>query len=143
MKKTKGFTCGAFDLLHAGHVLMLKEAKSVCDYLIVGVQSDPSIDREEKNIPIQSYDERKTMVESIRYVDEIVLYDTEKDLINLLKTIKPDIRIIGADWKGKKFTGYDLEIEVFFNSRSHDWSTSSLRKRVFESERKNISRMQM
>ena len=134
--KTKvGFTCGAFDLLHAGHALMLEEAKLQCDYLIVGVQSDPSLDRSYKNKPVQFYEERLAMVRAIKYVDEVVLYDTEEDLVNLLKMIQPDIRIIGADWKGKQFTGHDLPIECYFNSREHNWSTSNLRKRIYEAEK--------
>jgi glycerol-3-phosphate cytidylyltransferase len=139
-KKPKiGFTCGAFDILHTGHVLMLEEATAQCDHLIVGVQSDPSTDRPEKNRPIQGYDERIIMVKSIRYVDETVLYDTEEDLINLLKKINPDVRILGADWEGKKFTGHDLDIECYFNSRSHSWSTSNLRKRIYEAEKIKFS----
>ena len=135
-EKTKvGFTCGAFDLLHAGHALMLEEAKSQCGYLIVGVQSDPSLDRLHKNKPVQFYEERLTMVRAIKYVDEVVLYDTEEDLVNLLKMIEPDIRIIGNDWKGKEFTGHELDIEVYFNSREHNWSTSNLRKRIYETEK--------
>jgi glycerol-3-phosphate cytidylyltransferase len=133
-----GFTCGAFDILHAGHALMLEEAKSQCDYLIVGVQSDPSLDRLHKNKPVQFYEERLTMIKAIKYVDRVVLYDTEEDLMNLLKMIEPDVRIIGADWKGKEFTGHDLNIEVYFNSREHDWSTSNLRKRIYEAEKKKI-----
>jgi glycerol-3-phosphate cytidylyltransferase len=133
-----GFTCGAFDLLHAGHVLMFKEAKSVCDLLIVGVQSDPSIDRPEKNKPIQSHKERIIMTESIKYVDQIVLYNTEEDLDTLLKEIKPDIRIIGVDHKGKPYTGNDLNIEAYFNSRNHKWSTSELRERVYRAEKLRI-----
>jgi len=141
MKKNKlkvGFTCGAFDLLHTGHALMLKEAKTVCDYLIVGVQSDPSIDRPEKNKPVQTYEERIISTESIKYVDEIVLYDTEEDLYNLLKNINPDIRIVGSDHKGKPYTGDDLEMETYFNSRDHMWSTSYLRERVYEAEKKKL-----
>ena len=134
MNRRTGFTCGAFDLLHAGHALMLEEARETCDYLIVGVQYDPSADRQNKNKPVQSYEERITMVKSIRFVDEVVLYETEEDLYNLLKKINPDIRIIGADWEGKDFTGSDLDIKVYFNSRDHKWSTSSLRQRVFRSE---------
>ena len=133
-----GFTCGAFDLLHAGHVLMLQEAKEQCDHLIVGVQSDPSLDRLHKNKPIQFYEERLTMVKAIKYVDEVVLYDTEEDLVNLLKMIEPDVRIIGADWKGKEFTGHDLDIEIYFNSRDHNYSTTDLRKRVYDSEKCKI-----
>jgi glycerol-3-phosphate cytidylyltransferase len=115
---------------------MLKEAKEQCDYLIVAVQSDPRIDRPDKNSPIQDYDERITMVQSIKWVDEVVCYDTEDQLHNLLIELMPDIRIVGADWKGKKYTGYDLDIEMYFNTRDHGWSTSDLRKRVYESEEK-------
>ena len=131
-----GFTCGAFDLTHFGHALMLKECKQVCDYLIVGVQSDPSIDRPRKNKPIQSMEERIGMIKAIRWVDEVVTYDTEVDLVELLKKIKPDVRILGADWQGKKFTGYDLSIECYFNSRNHNFSTSNLRKRILDSKAK-------
>lgn len=129
-----GFTCGSFDLMHTGHMLMLKEAKEVCEFLVVGVQEDPTVDRKNKNKPIQSYEERIEMVKSCKYVNEVVLYKTEKDLYGLLKEMKPDVRIIGSDWKGKKFTGYDLDIEVYYNKRDHDYSTSSLRKRVFLAE---------
>ncbi len=129
-----GFTCGSFDLLHAGHALMLKEAREYCDYLIVAVQSDPTLDRESKNKPVQSYEERITMVKSIKYVDEVVCYNTEQDLYELLKRLKPNIRIIGADWQGKQYTGDDLGIPVVFNSRNHNFSTSELRKRVYEAE---------
>ena len=132
MKKI-GFTCGAFDLTHYGHALMFEECKKVCDYLIVGVQSDPSIDRPNKNRPIQSLEERIGMVKSIRWVDEVLIYDTEADLVKLLQKIKPDIRILGEDWKDKKFTGYDLPIKCYFNSRGHSHSSSGLRKRILES----------
>ncbi len=125
-----GFTCGAFDLLHAGHILMLEEAKSFCDYLIVGLHSDPTIDRSEKNRPIQSLDERLIQLRAVKFVDLIVIYDTELDLINLLKAVKPDLRIIGADYIDKNFTGDDLGIEVKFNSRNHSFSSSGLRKRI-------------
>ena len=131
----KGFTCGAFDLLHAGHALMLKECKEHCDYLIVGLQRDPNIDRPEKNKPVQSYEERDIMLKSIRWVDEVVYYDTEDHLYEMLKEIDIDVRIIGADWKGKEYTGHDLPINVVFNSRDHGYSTSSLRERVYNSER--------
>ena len=118
MEIKKGFTCGAFDLLHAGHILMLQEAKSVCDYLIVGLQTDPSLDRESKNSPVQSLEERRIQIEAVKYVDEVIIYETEKDLLALLKRLKPDIRIIGADHEGKPFTGHELDIELFFNSRN-------------------------
>ena len=129
-----GFTSGAFDLLHAGHSLMLKEAKEQCDHLIVAIQSDPSVDRPEKNSPIQSYEERTIMVKAIKWVDEVRFYDTENDLCELLKEINPDIRIVGADWQGKQFTGSELPVKVYFNSRDHGWSTSDLRDRVYRAE---------
>ena len=137
-QKTVGFTCGAFDLLHAGHAMMLKEASEQCDYLIVGVQSDPSIDRVGKNKPIQGYEERVTMVKAIRYVDEIRTYSTESDLVDLLMDIQPDVRILGADWKGKEFTGHELDIRCYFNSRDHGMSTSELRNRVYLAEKAKI-----
>ena len=129
-----GFTAGSFDLLHAGHARMFEECKKVCDYLIVGVQSDPTIDRPEKNKPIQPHEERVEMVKAVRWVDEVVTYDTEADLLELLKTLHIDIRIIGADWKNKEYTGHELPLEVYFNSRDHGYSTSDLRKRICEAE---------
>ena len=129
-----GFTCGAFDLLHAGHALMFEECKKYCNYLIVGLQRDPSVDRPNKNKPIQSYEERKIMLSSIKWVDKILFYDTEKQLEELLVSTDIDVRIIGADWKGKKFTGHNLEIPVVFNTRDHGFSTSDLRARVFKAE---------
>jgi glycerol-3-phosphate cytidylyltransferase len=133
----KGFTCGAFDLCHAGHVLMFKECKEVCDYMIVGLHSDPSLDRTEKNKPIMSLEERLTILNSIKYIDEVVVYDTEEDLYKLLKENKLgiNIRIIGADWKDKHFTGYDLPIENYFNTRDHCYSTSELRSRIYEEKK--------
>lgn len=129
-----GFTCGAFDLLHAGHVLMLEEARQQCDRLVVGLQSDPSLDRAHKNRPVQALEERRVQLAGCRFVDEIVLYETEADLYRLLQELKPDIRIVGADWKGKPFTGHDLPIAVYFNGRDHGYSSSALRKRIYESE---------
>ena len=134
MEMKKGFTCGAFDLLHAGHILMLEEARSVCDYLIVGLQTDPSIDRAFKNKPIQTLEERRIQLEAVKYVDEVVIYETEQELYNLLLELKPDVRILGADHEDTKFTGHNLDINLYFNSRSHNWSSSDLRKRVAEHE---------
>lgn len=139
MKKI-GMTAGAFDLCHAGHILMFKEAKQECDYLVVALHDDPSVAPEEyrgkkKNRPIMSLEERKIILEGIKYVDEVIVYQTEDDLYSLLKTMKPDIRIIGADWHGKHFTGCELPIEVHFNSRNHGFSTSELRKRIYEAEK--------
>ena len=125
-----GFTCGAFDLLHAGHVLMLEEAKSFCDYLIVGLHSNPALDRPEKNKPIQSLSERMIQLMAVKYVDLILIYETEKDLIELLTAIKPDIRIVGADHRGNRYTGDDLCAETRFNSRNHNYSSSELRARI-------------
>jgi len=136
-KKNKivGITFGSFDLCHYGHVLMFKECKEYCDFLIVGVQSDPSIDRPEKNTPIQSHEERIGIVESIKYVDRVIPYGTESDLIQVLQDVNPDVRILGADHQGTSFTGYDLPIKCIFNSRDHGYSTSELRNRVFLAEK--------
>ncbi len=126
----KGFTCGTFDLLHAGHMLMLKEIRGGCEYLIVGLQSDPTIDRPEKNKPVETLEERMIRLEGCKYVDEVIVYNTEKELYELLKNLNPDVRFIGADWKGKSFTGDDLPINVIFNSREHNYSSTNLRKRI-------------
>jgi len=132
----KGWTCGAFDVLHPGHIELFRDAKTKCDYLIVGLQIDPSIDRAYKNKPIQSIDERFMMLKAIKYVDEVMIYETEEDLYNILQTLRPDIRINGDDWKGKEFTGYDLNIPHHFHHRYHNWSTTNLRERIYEAERK-------
>jgi glycerol-3-phosphate cytidylyltransferase len=140
LKKKKykvGFTCSAFDLIHAGHYLMLKEAKSYCDYLIVGLQVDPSVDRSDKNKPIQSLEERKIQLEACKYIDKIIIYKTEADLYKLLLKLKPSVRIMGADWKNKPNYARDLlpELKIIYNNRNHSYSTSSLRKRVYEAEK--------
>src|SRR3990167_8466936 len=126
----KGFTAGAMDLLHAGHVAMLEEAKSQCDYLIVGLHTDPTIDRPEKNKPIQTTFERFIQLKGCKFVDEIIPYDTEEDLIDLLQTFKPDVRFIGEDYRGKAFTGDELPIKITYTSRRHSFSSSNLRKKV-------------
>jgi glycerol-3-phosphate cytidylyltransferase len=132
MKKI-GFTCSCFDLFHAGHIMMLKESKSICDYLIVGLQTDPTIDRPEKNKPIQSVVERFIQLESCKYVDEVVVYATEKDLLDILYSYPINIRIVGEEYRDKDFTGKDLEhIEMYYNSRKHSFSTTELRGRVIE-----------
>lgn len=128
----KGFTCGALDLLHAGHVIMLKECKAQCDFLVVGLQTDPSIDRPEKHKPIETIEERKIRLQGCKYVDKIVVYETERDLYNLLKELRPDIRFLGEDHKGKSFTGDDLPIKIIYNSRNHNYSSSNLIKRICE-----------
>lgn len=135
--KKVGVTVGAFDLCHAGHMLVFKECKAVCDYLIVGLHSDPSLDRPEKNKPIMSLEERRVILQSVKYIDEIFEYDTEAQLYAILKENKYgfDIRIIGADWKGRQYTGYDLPLEVYFNQRDHGFSTTALRERIYEAEK--------
>ena len=129
-----GFTCSSFDLLHAGHVAMLAEAKQNCDYLIVGLQNDPSVDRPEKNKPIQSIFERQLQITACRFVDEVVVYNTEDDVLDILKTLPIDVRVIGSDYMEKDFTGkqycVDNNIEIVYNSRDHSFSTSGLRDRV-------------
>jgi len=131
-----GFTCGSFDLLHAGHILMLKEAREQCDLLIVGLQTDPSIDRPDKNEPVQDMPERLCQLQAVRYVDQVIIYSTEVELLLTLDQVKPDVRIVGADWEGKKFTGHDLPIPVYFNTRNHSMSTSGLRERIWLAENK-------
>jgi glycerol-3-phosphate cytidylyltransferase len=134
-----GFTASQFDMLHAGHVAMLSEAKNHCDYLIAGLQNNASWDRPEKNAPIQSIVERQIQLAATRYVDEIVVYNTEKDLEDILLTLPIDIRILGVEYQDKEFTGKDIcnkrNIKLIFNSRDHSFSSSSLRKRVVEAER--------
>ncbi|MCF7834041.1 MAG: adenylyltransferase/cytidyltransferase family protein [Candidatus Pacebacteria bacterium] len=137
-QKITGFTCGSFDLTHAGHYLMFKECKKHCNYLIVGLQTDPTIDRPEKNKPVQSIVERKIQLESCKYVDQIILYKTEKDLLNILKNTKIDTRFIGKDWKGKNFTGKELSIKIFWNNRDHGYSSRVLRTKVFQAELRKL-----
>lgn len=136
--KKIGFTAGAFDLCHAGHMLMFEEAKTVCDYLIVGLHSDPALDRPDtKNKPIMSIEERTILLKGIKYIDETIVYDTEADLYKLLKdnTLGIDVRILGVEYKGKKFTGDDLPLPVYFNTRDHGYSTTELRERVYQAEK--------
>ena len=127
----RGFTAGCFDLLHAGHCMMLKEAREACDHLTVFLQTDPSIDRPDtKESPTQSLPERLVQLQAIRWVDDVKIYQTEQELVEWLTLENYDIRIIGADYKDKSFTGDDLPIEVVYNSRDHKFSTSELRNRV-------------
>lgn len=135
---TIGITFSQFDMLHAGHVAMLAEAKNHCDYLIVGLQNNASWDRPEKNAPIQSVVERQIQLAAVRFVDEIVVYNTEKDLEDILLTLPVDVRILGVEYMEKDFTGRAIcerrGIELVFNGRDHSFSSSSLRKRVAEAE---------
>ena len=128
-KHIVGITASTFDLLHAGHILMLREAKSVCDHLIVALQLDPSVDRPEKNKPAQTYMERYIQLSAVKYVDEIVPYATEEEFLALLRHLPVDIRIIGEDYFGKDFTGKE-DVKVHYNKRQHDFSTSGLRTKV-------------
>mgnify|MGYP000002549907 FL=1 len=133
-KKKVGITFSTFDLFHAGHVKMLEEAKRVCDYLIVGLQMDPSIERPQKNKPVQSVVERYIQLKGCVHIDEIVPYVYEQDLEDILKSFKIDVRIIGDEYKDKPFTGKDYciqkGIEIYYNSRDHRFSSSGLRKQV-------------
>lgn len=129
-----GFTCSCFDLLHTGHLLMLSDAKKNCDVLIIGLQTDPTIDRPSKNNPVLTFEERKTMIGAVRYVDEIIDYATEKDLVDILTYLDPDVRILGTDHFNKGFTGDDLPIEIYWHPRDHDYSSTNLRKRIYKTE---------
>jgi len=132
MKKYKlGFTCSAFDLLHPGHILMLKDCKNHCDRLVVGLQTDPTINRKSKNKPIQTLEERLIMISSIKYVDDVLIYSTEKDLRLLLTNLKPDIRILGSDWKDKEdeITSFHIA-PIYYHERNHNYSTTNLRKKL-------------
>jgi glycerol-3-phosphate cytidylyltransferase len=137
-----GIVFSAFDLLHAGHIAMLAEAKNHCDYLIAGLQTDPTIDRPDtKNKPVQSIVERQIQLQAVRYVDEIVVYQTEKDLEDILLTLPINSRILGVEYKDKEFTGKDIclkrGIELIYNGRDHSFSSSNLRKRVVELDKSN------
>lgn len=136
--KKIGITFSTFDLLHAGHIKMLEEAKSQCDYLIVGLQLDPSLDRPEKNTPSQSIIERYIQLKGCKYIDEIVPYVSEQDLEDILSSFKLDIRIIGEEYKEKPFTGREYcekkGIEIFYNRRDHRFSSTELKKQVKKSQ---------
>lgn len=129
-----GFTCSCFDLFHAGHVMMLKEAKEQCDYLIVGLQTDPTLDRPEKNRPIQSVFERFVQLDACKYVDEVVVYATEKELVDILLSYPINVRILGDEYRNKPFTGNNIDMEFYFNTRRHSFSTTELRQRVVDAE---------
>ena len=129
-----GLTASTFDLLHAGHVSMLREAKSQCDYLIAALQVDPSLDRSDKNPPVQSIVERQAQLHAVKYVDEVVVYCTERDLLDIINMYPIDVRILGEEYRLKDFTGKDecrnRGIQIYFNKRDHRFSSSDLRKRV-------------
>ena len=134
-----GITFSTFDMLHAGHVAMLAEAKNHCDYLIAGLQTDPTIDRPDtKNEPVQSIVERQIQLAACRYVDEVVVYQTEQDLVDLLLILPLDVRILGVEYKDRDFTGKAIcehrKIDLYFNTRDHSFSSSDLRRRVYQAE---------
>jgi len=140
---TIGITCSTFDLFHAGHIKMLEEAKKVCDYLIIALQVDPTIDRPEKNKPVQTIVERYIQVNACKYVDQIVPYVTEQDLADIFSSFDLDVRIIGSEYDGRDFTGKDIckqrDISLHYNKRDHRFSSSDLRLRTYdkESEKRN------
>jgi glycerol-3-phosphate cytidylyltransferase len=137
--KRVGFTASTFDLLHAGHVAMLREAKEHCEFLICALQNDPTTDRPNKNRPVQSIVERQLQLIGCKYVDEVWVYSTEKDLEDLLLVLPIDVRILGVEYEGKEFTGREIchkrGIELYFNGRDHSFSSSELRQRVFYAQR--------
>ena len=130
MKHKVGFTASAFDLLHAGHIMMLEEAKSQCDYLVCALHVDPSIEREDKTKPLQSITERQIQLEAVKYVDRVIVYQTEYDLLQILKMFQVGVRIIGEEYRHTEFTGSDLNMEIYFNARRHDYSSSNLRGKL-------------
>jgi glycerol-3-phosphate cytidylyltransferase len=138
--KKIGITCSTFDLFHAGHVVMLEEAKRQCDYLIAAIQSDPTIDRQTKNKPVQSIIERQIQVSACKHVDEIIVYTTEKELEDILMALPIDVRILGEEYRDTEFTGKEIcmkrGIELYFNKRDHFFSSSDLRTRVYDAEAK-------
>ncbi len=135
MSERVGIVASCFDLFHTGHILMLQEAKEHCDRLVVALQSDPTIDRPEKNKPIQGLFERYVQVESCKYVDQVIPYDTEADLYNMLAGYDWDVRFLGADYADRTdFTGYELHIPIHYCSRNHNYSSSGLRERIKKSK---------
>jgi len=126
----KGFIAGSFDIIHPGYITMFKEAKEYCDYLIVGLQVDPTIERPEKIKPILDYQDRFNILSSIKYINQIYSYTLEEDLFNLLKIIKPDIRFLGDDYKNKNITGKELNIPIYYIDRSHGWSTTKFKELI-------------
>ena len=135
LPQRRGFIAGCFDLIHPGYIKMWEDAKTVCDYLVIGLQTDPTIDRPTKNKPVHSLEERHLMLSAIKFIDEIVIYESEKDLYNLLKNLDLDVRILGTDYKDIKYNGWDLGMEVYFHERDHSWSATNLRQKISNSRR--------
>lgn len=133
--KVIGFTASTFDLMHAGHVIMLQEAKTQCDFLIVGLLTDPTRDREHKNYPIQTSWERWIQAQAIKAIDSVIPFDTEEDLENMIKILKPDVRFVGEEYKDTKHTGWDIKgTKIIYNKRSHNYGSTQLREKIFEQE---------
>jgi glycerol-3-phosphate cytidylyltransferase len=136
--KTVGITCSTFDLLHTGHIIMLEECKKHCNFLICALQVDPTIDRKEKNKPIQSLVERYIQLDAVKFVDKIIPYSTEEELITIFASLDLDVRIIGEEYKDKEFTAKDVcrkrGIKLVYNKREHDFSTTNLRERIYNQE---------
>ena len=132
--KRIGFCCSAFDILHCGHILMLEDCKKQADILVVGLHTNPNLDRDNKNVPIQTYEEREIQIKGCKYVDEVIMYATEDDLMNILVTLNPDVRILGTDWMNKPYTGHQLSIPIYWHQRKHNWSTTYLRERIYQAE---------
>lgn len=146
MEKNKGvigITCSTFDLLHTGHVIMLEECKKHCDYLICALQNDPTVDRVNKNKPVQSIVERYLQLDAIRYVDKIIPYNTEKELEEIFRSLDIDVRIIGTDYKNKDFTAKSIcderEIKIIYNRRDHNYSSTNLREKIYKIEVDKLS----
>jgi glycerol-3-phosphate cytidylyltransferase len=142
--KKIGFTCSSFDLLHSGNLLLLQDCKSVCDILVVGLQNDikyynSDTTSKDRYKPIQNINEREIQIRSCKYVDEVILYSTEDDIINILKILNPDVRILGSDWENKKYTGFNLPIDVYFHNKFHEWTTVNLRKRIYITEKEILN----
>ena len=137
-KKTIGITCSTFDLLHTGHIIMLDECKKYCDYLVCALQVDPTIDRKEKNKPVQTLVERYVQLDAVQYVDKIIPYSTEEELITIFSSLDLDVRIIGEEYKDTQFTGKDVclkrGIKIIYNKRDHDFSTTNLRQKIYSQE---------
>lgn len=129
-----GFVAGTFDLLHPGYIVMLQDAAGQCDRLVVGLHIDPNIERSEKNKPVLEWSDRKMILEALECVYLVRLYKTEADLVALMKWVKPDVRILGSDWRGKPYTGEYLGISIHWHERNHNWSSSELRRRVYDAE---------
>jgi glycerol-3-phosphate cytidylyltransferase len=138
INRTIGITCSTFDLLHSGHIIMLEECKKYCDYLICALQVDPTIDRPEKNKPIQSLVERYIQLDAVSHVDKIIPYNTEEELITIFSSLDLNVRIIGEEYKNKEFTGKEIcqkrNISMVYNKREHDFSSSNLRERIYTQE---------